>query len=103
SLVLAKPLLASKKKENKKIAARKKEIEWAEVDDDLFEKLREKRTEIAQRKGVRAYIIFGDKTLIDMAMKKPLTQESFSDIYGVGEKKLKSYANTFIEVIKNYR
>ena len=102
SLVLAKPLLAAKKKEIKVKAAKRKEREWAEVDQDLFQKLREKRTEIAQRKGVRAYIIFGDKTLIDMAMKKPLTQESFSDIYGVGEKKLKSYANTFIEVIKNY-
>ncbi len=102
SLVLVKPLLAAKKKEIKKTAAKRKEREWAEVDQDLFQRLREKRAEIAQIKNVPAYIIFGDKALRDMATKRPLTQESFSDIYGVGEKKLRSYADTFIEVIKDY-
>ncbi len=89
SLVLAKPLIASKKKESKRKAAKRKVSEWADVDEDLFQLLREKRAEISQSKGVPAYIIFSDKTLIDMATKKPLTHEAFSELYGVGEKKLK--------------
>ena len=100
SLVLAKPLIASKKKESKRKAAKRKVSEWADVDEDLFQLLREKRAEISQSKGVPAYIIFSDKTLIDMATKKPLTHEAFSELYGVGEKKLKTYADIFIEVIK---
>jgi len=101
SLVLAKPLIASKKKESKRKAAKRKASEWADVDEDLFQLLREKRAEISQRKGVPAYIIFSDKTLIDMATKKPLTHEAFSELYGVGEKKLNTYADIFIKVIKD--
>ena len=102
SLVLAQPLLASKKKESKKKAAKRKASEWADVDEELFQLLREKRAEISQRKGVPAYIIFSDKTLIDMATKKPLAHEAFLELHGVGQKKLKTYATTFINVIKEH-
>jgi len=95
------PLIASKKKESKRKAAKRKASEWADVDEDLFQLLREKRAEISQRKGVPAYIIFSDKTLIDMATKKPLTHEAFSELYGVGEKKLNTYTDIFIKVIKD--
>ncbi|MBU0683451.1 MAG: DNA helicase RecQ [Candidatus Omnitrophica bacterium] len=100
--VLAKPVLAAKKKESAKKAKIKKEIEWAEIDQGLFQELRKKRTLLAQEKGVPAYIIFSDKTLRDIAAKKPATIEEFSGMYGVGENKLKSYADTFIQVVKNY-
>ncbi|MCK4519546.1 MAG: DNA helicase RecQ [Candidatus Omnitrophica bacterium] len=101
--ILAKPLLRAKKKEIIKKSREKREIEWGEVDQELFQVLREKRIELAQKKGVPAYIIFGDKTLRDMAAKKPLTKEAFSGIYGVGENKLKSYANIFIKIIRSYK
>ncbi|MCK4912478.1 MAG: HRDC domain-containing protein, partial [Candidatus Omnitrophica bacterium] len=101
SLVLAKPLIAAKKKESKRKAAKRKASEWANVDEDLFQLLREKRAEISQRKGVPAYIIFSDKTLIDMSTKKPLDHIAFSELYGVGEKKLRTYADIFIKVIKD--
>ena len=76
--------------------------EWAEIDQELFQILRDKRTELARKKGVQAYIIFSDKSLRDMAAKKPVTKEAFLDIYGVGENKLRSYSNIFIKVVKDY-
>ena len=102
SPVLAKPLLALKKKESARMTAKRREEEWRDIDQGLFQRLREKRTELAQKRGVPAYIIFSDKALRDMAARKPVTKEAFSGIYGVGENKLKSYADIFINVVKDY-
>jgi len=101
--VLSKPLMTTKKKKISRASRKRKEVEWAEIDQGLFQVLRKKRAELALKKGVPAYIIFGDRTLRDIAVKKPVTKEKFSEIYGVGENKLNSYANIFIEVVKNYR
>ena len=97
--VLAMPLLRKKKKQIAKQSSLRRARVWAGVDQGLFEKLRQKRAEIAGKKGVPAYIIFGDKTLKEMADKKPLTKDAFADIYGVGEQKLNSYADVFIDII----
>ncbi|MBL7197773.1 MAG: DNA helicase RecQ [Candidatus Omnitrophica bacterium] len=102
SPILAKPLLATKKKEIAKKAVERRAQEWAEIDQGLFQILREKRTELAHKGGVPAYIIFSDKTLRDIAAKRPVTKEAFLGIYGVGENKLKSYADIFIKVVKDY-
>ena len=64
--------------------------------------MRKKRMELAGKKGVPAYIIFSDKTLRDIAAKKPVTKDDFADVYGVGENKLRSYADIFLEVVKGY-
>jgi len=98
--VLAKPVLAEKKKKVEKKTKELREKEWVDIDQGLFQKLREIRRELASRKGVPAYIIFGDNTLRDIATKKPLTKEAFSEIYGVGESKLVSYADIFIKVVR---
>ncbi len=102
SPMLVEPLLIPKKKEIARKSRERREIEWGEVDKELFQLLREKRIELAQKRGVPAFIIFGDKTLRDMAAKKPLNREAFSKIYGVGENKLKLYADIFIKSIKDY-
>jgi len=68
----------------------------------LFELLREKRAGLAREQGVPAYVVFGDKSLKDMATVKPVTREAFSGIFGVGEHKLKTYADAFLDVIKQY-
>ncbi|MEA3293292.1 MAG: DNA helicase RecQ [Patescibacteria group bacterium] len=101
--MLAKPLMSTKKKKISKMIRARKEIEWAEIDQDLFQALRKKRSELALKKRVPAYIIFGDKSLRDMASQKPVTREEFSGIYGVGENKMNSYANIFIKLIKDYK
>jgi len=103
SPILAKPLLAAKKKEIARKSRARRDQEWAETDQGLFQILRQERAELARERGVPAYIIFSDKTLRDIAAKKPLTKEAFSDIYGVGENKLKSYADMFIKIIKDYQ
>ncbi|MFC1590176.1 DNA helicase RecQ [Candidatus Omnitrophota bacterium] len=102
SPVLAKPMLAVKKKEIKRKTAKRREEEWRDIDRGLFQRLREKRTELAQKKGVPAYIIFSDRTIRDIAAKKPVTKEAFSGVYGVGDSKLRSYADIFIKVVKDH-
>ena len=103
SLTLVKPLMAAKKKRTSKRIKAIKEIEWAEIDQNLFQELRKKRTELALKKNVPAYIIFGDRTLRDIAAKKPISRKEFAEIYGVGENKMSSYADTFIKIVKDYR
>ncbi len=100
--VLMKPLVAAKKKEITQKGRKKKEEEWAEIDQELFQVLRSKRAELARTQGVPAFIIFGDKSLRDMARIKPVTREAFASVYGVGDYKLRAYADAFIEVIRNF-
>lgn len=100
--ILAKFLAAKKKKEIKEKQKARKAQDWADADLKLFELLREKRAELAREQGVPAYVVFGDKSLKDMATVKPGTREAFAGIFGVGERKLKTYADPFLEVIKKY-
>ncbi len=100
--VLAKPLVAAKKKEIARKGRAKKEKEWTGVDQELFQLLRNKRAELARQQGVPAFIIFGDKSLKVMAGIKPITREAFASVHGVGDHKLRVYADAFIEIIKKY-
>ena len=100
--VLAKPLIAEKKKKIEKKRKVLRDREWEGVDEELFRLLKEKRTEIARRERVPAYIIFGDTSLKNMASSKPATLSEFSEIYGVGDQKLKTYADIFLKVIKEH-
>lgn len=99
---LVKPLLAKKKKEIAKKRKEVKEKEWQDVDQKLFQILRRKRTELAQKQGVPAFIIFGDKSLKNMAIVKPTTREEFKAVFGVGDKKAKTYAQEFTSIITHY-
>lgn len=100
--ILAKPLVAEKKKAITARQKAKKAQDFAGVDEDLFELLRAKRSELARKHNVPAYIIFGDKSLKDMATRKPTTREAFSEVFGVGDHKLKTYADHFITIIKQH-
>lgn len=70
--------------------------------NDLFEKLRLLRQEIAQEERKAPYMIFGDGTLREMSIKYPITKEEILEISGVGEIKYERYGERFIEVIKSY-
>ena len=76
-----------------------KQKEDFDYDEELFEKLRQKRAEIANKKGVPAYIIFGDKTLKHLANLKPFDKDSMLEVNGVGEKKFEQFGEEFLEVI----
>jgi len=66
----------------------------------LFEKLRARRRELAEEQGVPPYVIFHDKTLAAMAHHRPVTNEMFLNIGGVGAKKLEGYGETFMALIR---
>jgi ATP-dependent DNA helicase RecQ len=48
-------------------------------------------------------VVFGDKTLIDMARRKPATAAEMSAVHGVGEAKLRQYGEVFLDVIRRHR
>jgi ATP-dependent DNA helicase RecQ len=68
----------------------------------LFEALRKRRSELAKAQRVAAYVVFADKTLIEMARRKPTTTAEMSSVHGVGEAKLKQYGDIFIDVIRQH-
>ena len=80
-------------------AKRKKTDELTSEGYDLFEKLRALRLEIAREESMPPYIIFSDKTLIDMCVKKPANKEEMLNVSGVGEHKFAKYGERFIEAI----
>lgn len=65
----------------------------------LFERLRQLRTVIARDENMPPYIIFNDKTLVDMAVKVPMTQHEMLNVSGVGDKKYAKYGERFISTI----
>lgn len=69
----------------------------------LFERLKKLRLEIAREESMPPYIIFSDKTLIDMAAKKPSSKPEMLDVSGVGENKFAKYGERFLEAIEEYR
>ena len=69
---------------------------------ELFDKLREKRLEIARQEGMPPYIIFSDKTLTDMCVKVPLNREEMLNVTGVGQNKYERYGEKFIEFIREF-
>jgi ATP-dependent DNA helicase RecQ len=73
-----------------------------DYDRKLFERLRKKRKELADATKVPPYVIFSDKTLIEMATYFPQTRDSFLDIHGVGSVKYERYGERFIEIICRY-
>ena len=68
-------------------------------DAGLLSALKAKRRALAEAARVPAYVIFADRTLIEMAETRPLTMDEMAHISGVGAKKLESYGATFLEVI----
>lgn len=71
----------------------------AEEDAPLLSALKAKRRAFAEQQGVPAYVIFNDRTLIEMAEKRPLTLDDMAHIGGVGAKKLEKYGRDFLSVI----
>jgi ATP-dependent DNA helicase RecQ len=71
-------------------------------DTALFEALRQRRSELAKAQRVAAYVVFADKTLIDMARRKPTTAAEMSTVHGVGEAKLRQYGDVFLETIRQH-
>ena len=65
----------------------------------LLDVLKALRLELARARGVPAYIVFPDRSLIDMARRRPRTEEEFAEVNGVGAAKLKAFATPFLAAI----
>jgi len=93
------PKLKSIKPSKTKTSRSKSDLDYNEV---LFEKLRALRKEIADEQGVPPFVIFGDRTLHEMSFYIPLREDSLSNLFGVGAKKLEAFGETFLSVIRTH-
>jgi ATP-dependent DNA helicase RecQ len=80
----------------KKAAKKRAAMLPGDVDEALFERLRDLRRTLAAEQGVPAYVVFADAALIDMAAKQPRTEADFLDVHGVGAAKAERYAGAFL-------
>ncbi|NQU59522.1 MAG: ATP-dependent DNA helicase RecQ, partial [Rhodospirillales bacterium] len=72
------------------------------TDEDLFAALKELRLDFARERGVPAYVIFRDRSLVDMATNKPANDMEFAEVFGVGEAKLRDFAQPFLALIAKF-
>lgn len=89
-----------------KFNAEKSEISQAKSKtstNSLFETLRKLRSEIAKEEEVPAYIIFNDATLKQMETQRPMSDDEFLAIDGVGKAKLEKYGDSFIKAIIDFQ
>jgi ATP-dependent DNA helicase RecQ len=71
----------------------------SDVDAGLFEQLRTLRKQLADSRGVPAYVVFNDATLLVMAEAKPSSESEFLSLPGVGATKLETYGSVFLDLI----
>lgn len=71
-----------------------------DLDASLLDALKAKRRSLAEAQGVPAYVVFPDRTLIEIAANKPASLAAFGDIHGVGATKLERYGADFLAVVQ---
>jgi ATP-dependent DNA helicase RecQ len=71
-------------------------------DAALFAALKAKRLDIAKERNVAAFVIFSDRTLADMAAKRPRTLRDFNNVFGVGRAKAEAFGETFLRIIADF-
>ena len=79
--------------------ANKSELEYNHA---LFAILRSKRKELGDSRGVPPYVIFSDRTLVEMSAYTPLTTTSLLNINGIGQVKAREYGDIFLKLIQDY-
>jgi ATP-dependent DNA helicase RecQ len=95
NVVLRKQILQSKRERTPRQV-----ILMENCDEQVFAALKEHRLTLAKEKNVPAFVIFPDRSLIDMASKLPGSLDAMRSVHGVGEKKLQQYGDEFLQIIK---
>jgi ATP-dependent DNA helicase RecQ len=72
-----------------------------DYDVEVYDKLRDLRTQIASEKGIPPYIVFSDKTLKDLSVKVPKDKEAMLEVHGIGEVKFERYGEEFLTLLNN--
>lgn len=86
-----------------KSRSRKRTDSLTKAGYELFEGLRQLRLEIAREEGLPPYIIFSDKTLIEMSIKAPTHKQEMMNVSGVGEAKYQKYGERFADTIAAFK
>jgi ATP-dependent DNA helicase RecQ len=101
----AAPLKPGEKKRSRIRAAVESRAEAAELiaspeDAQLLERLRALRSSIAREEKVPAYVVFADRTLMEMAVRRPKSPYALGEVRGVGPMKIEKYGERFLEVLR---
>jgi ATP-dependent DNA helicase RecQ len=70
-----------------------------EVDRTLFERLRAARLDLARQRGIPAYLVCHDRTLLEIAARKPSTKEELAEVHGMGPARIESYADPLLAAV----
>ena len=113
-LLAGKPLIlkVEKKDEEEEVTPRRRtgsrsrsaagSVVLSETASELFERLRALRLSIAREQSIPPYLVFSDKTLVDMCLKLPQSEEEMLRVSGVGEKKMEIYGHEFLSEIRGF-
>jgi ATP-dependent DNA helicase RecQ len=82
------------------VAEYSSDVEASAAQPALVAALRELRTSLARAAKVPAYVIFPDRTLVEMAVRRPVSLDALSDVRGVGPTKLERYGEKILAVIR---
>jgi ATP-dependent DNA helicase RecQ len=75
----------------------------SDADRGLFEALRAKRRELAGANGLAPFMVFPDRTLIELAARKPADGAALKTIHGIGQAKRERWGEDFLQVIREFR
>ena len=77
-------------------------LEQLEAPDDreLFEQMRAARRELAEKQGIPQYVVFSNRTLLEMCLHRPRSAEELRDLYGVGAVNSAKYGEMFLALIR---
>ncbi len=67
----------------------------------MLERLRALRSSIAREQKVPAYVVFADRTLVEMAVRRPKSPYALGDIHGVGPMKIEKYGERFLAILRD--
>ena len=95
-------LPAQRRKAPRGKAARVAVADLAPADNALYAALKEHRLVLARARDVPAFVIFADRSLADMARRRPRDESAFADIHGVGAAKLRDFAEAFLAIIESF-
>jgi ATP-dependent DNA helicase RecQ len=73
-----------------------------DADRDLFEALRARRRELAKANGLAPFMVFPDRTLIELAARKPADSATLETIHGIGQAKRERWGQDFLEVVREF-
>jgi ATP-dependent DNA helicase RecQ len=93
--------LPAREKARRPAKTKRPAVELEPADQELFEALRLRRMELAREHSVPPYVIFHDSTLLELASRRPLSDDEMRGISGVGEQKLARFGKDFITVIQS--